>query len=209
MSFFVSIRVRAVTNDFYTTLAGTLLSVPAPGVLTNDGTGSLSAILTAAPANGTAFLNTNGSFTYTPATNFNGMDGFAYVVTNAVKGTSAVAAADIMVSSRGEAFYDNFWRPTNSGPIFPYTQVSDKKFVQGTWGISNGLMNGSSPADTYGYLYYENSKWSNYSVQAQVQFSSISAASAGIFGRLNPTNGAHYAVWIYPEDSTEQYSPEN
>ncbi|HVU27255.1 MAG TPA: Ig-like domain-containing protein, partial [Verrucomicrobiae bacterium] len=45
--------------------------------------------------------------------------------------------------------------------------------------------------------------------QAQVQFSSISAASAGIFGRLNPTNGAHYAVWIYPEDSTEQYSPEN
>jgi hypothetical protein len=42
--------------------------------------------------------------------------------------------------------------------------------------------------------------WTNYTVQAQVQFP-LGAYGAGVGGRLNPVTGARYAAWIYPEGS--------
>ena len=48
-----------------------------------------------------------------------------------------------------------------------------------------------------------NSDWTNYSVQAQIRFSANNAASAGIFGQLNPSSGEQYGAWIYPEESPE------
>ena len=55
----------------------TTLTIPAPGVLLND-SNALSAVLLIPPVNGTLTFNTNGSFVYTPATNFLGSDIFAY-----------------------------------------------------------------------------------------------------------------------------------
>lgn len=46
-----------------------VLSVPAPGVLTNDSDPDgkpLTAVLVTSPANGTLIFNADGSFTYTP-----------------------------------------------------------------------------------------------------------------------------------------------
>jgi Bacterial Ig domain len=70
-------------NDFYTNNEDTVLSVAAPGVLVNDVyfgpiLGTLSARLNTPPTNGTLVVNANGSFTYRPATNFNGTDAFTY-----------------------------------------------------------------------------------------------------------------------------------
>ena len=60
----------------------TPLTVAAPGVLGNDGDEdspvTLQASLVSGPAHGTLVLNVDGSFTYTPAANFNGVDGFTY-----------------------------------------------------------------------------------------------------------------------------------
>ena len=42
--------------------------------------------------------------------------------------------------------------------------------------------------------------WTNYSVQAQVQFP-VGAYGGGVGGRLDPLTGARYAAWIYPEGS--------
>jgi VCBS repeat-containing protein len=67
--------------DAYTTLEDTALVVTAPGVLGNDhdaDTPTLSAILVAGPQHGTLTLNANGSFTYTPSANYNGVDSFTY-----------------------------------------------------------------------------------------------------------------------------------
>jgi hypothetical protein len=203
-----AVQGQTATNDFYVTPEGSALTVPAPGVLTNDTGGTLTAVLVSGTANGTLTLNRNGAFVYTPTNNFTGVDGFTYRAKNGSQ-TSSVVTVDIMVLAPGELFYDNFFRPTNSGPIFPWVRMFDGGFVQGNWSISNHLMTGTSPTDSYGYTYYQNASWSNYMVQAQIQFSSISASSAGILGRLNPVTGAHYAVWIYPEGSTEQYSPHN
>ena len=67
--------------DSYTTAEDTTLAVAAKGVLANDtdveGNG-LSAVLVTGPAHGTLVLNANGSFTYTPAANYNGADSFTY-----------------------------------------------------------------------------------------------------------------------------------
>jgi len=55
--------------------------VPASGVLANDSdidSASLTAALVSGPTHGVLSLNANGSFTYTPAANFNGSDSFTY-----------------------------------------------------------------------------------------------------------------------------------
>ena len=61
------------------------LVVGTPGVLSNDtdvyGT-NLVAALVAGPTNGTVNLNTNGAFTYKPATNFVGTDSFTVQATD-------------------------------------------------------------------------------------------------------------------------------
>ena len=53
----------------------------APGVLANDTDADgdpLTAVVVTGPAHGTLTLNANGSFTYTPAANYNGADRFTY-----------------------------------------------------------------------------------------------------------------------------------
>ncbi|HXA44346.1 MAG TPA: Ig-like domain-containing protein, partial [Candidatus Angelobacter sp.] len=194
------VQGQIANNDFYTAPAGSVFMVSPPGVLANDtGGGGLTAVLVTGPANGTLTLHANGSFSYTPTNNFTGMDGFTY---RAVMGpnTSGVATAAIMVVAPGELFYDNFTRPAGSGAIFPWLRES------GTWNIANNLMIGTGPVNDYAYAYYQNGNWTNYSVQAQIRFSANNAASAGILGRLDPASGAHYALWVYPEESPESSS---
>ena len=67
-------------DDTYEVPEDTTLIVEAPGVLANDDTssGPLEALLVDGPTNGTVSLNTDGSFTYTPNTDFSGIDTFVY-----------------------------------------------------------------------------------------------------------------------------------
>src|SRR5258706_9097058 len=71
-------------NDEFTTDEDTALSVnAASGLLGNDTDAdgdSLTASLVDGPAHGTLTLHPDGSFQYTPDANFNGVDGFSYVV---------------------------------------------------------------------------------------------------------------------------------
>jgi hypothetical protein len=67
--------------DDYQVLMNSSLQVPAPGVLGNDSDADgdiLSAVLASGPANGSLSLNPDGSFSYTPALNFFGLDSFTY-----------------------------------------------------------------------------------------------------------------------------------
>ena len=60
---------------------GTALTVHAPGVLDGDSDPEddpLSAALVSGPSHGTLTLNANGSFTYTPAADYDGTDSFTY-----------------------------------------------------------------------------------------------------------------------------------
>jgi VCBS repeat-containing protein len=78
-----------------------VLEVLAPGVLTNDSDvngDTLTAFVDQQPAHGTLALNTNGSFTYTPAKLFHGTDTFTYHVSDGTA-TSPAATVTITVSN--------------------------------------------------------------------------------------------------------------
>jgi hypothetical protein len=69
-------------DDVYSTAFETSLTVPAPGVLANDSDpdgDALIAVQQTDPSNGTATLDADGSFTYTPNGGFSGPDSFTYV----------------------------------------------------------------------------------------------------------------------------------
>jgi uncharacterized repeat protein (TIGR01451 family) len=82
-----SLRVSPLAfADSYNATKDTALSIPAPGVLTNDtGTPAPSAQpIAAGPTSqgGTVTLNADGSFSYTPPAGFQGSDTFSYTATN-------------------------------------------------------------------------------------------------------------------------------
>jgi hypothetical protein len=74
----------ASNPDTYEALINTTLNVSAPGVLANDTGGNLTALLVQNVTKGTLTFNANGSFTYTPNTNFSGTDSFTYKATNSL-----------------------------------------------------------------------------------------------------------------------------
>src|SRR5207244_84247 len=83
----------------------TLNPIGTPVVLTNDPDvdgDSLAAVLVSGPANGTLPLNPDGSFTYTPAANFNGTDTFTYKANDGTA-DSTVATVTITVAAVNDA----------------------------------------------------------------------------------------------------------
>jgi hypothetical protein len=83
----VTIAVKAVStapeahNDYYQTRQNTDLTVAVPGVLGNDRSpvgNPLTAVQVSGPHHGSLILLPNGSFTYTPAPDYVGLDTFVY-----------------------------------------------------------------------------------------------------------------------------------
>jgi hypothetical protein len=86
------------------------LSVGAPGVLANDTGAGLTAELVAPPQHGAVVLSPDGSFTYTPDPDFNGVDRFLYLAKMMVGATaieSNVATVTITVRAVNDPpFFD-------------------------------------------------------------------------------------------------------
>src|SRR5439155_14878960 len=83
-------------NDSFATDEDTALTVTAPGVLGNDtdvDSAVLTAVVVTGPSHGALTLNTNGSFTYTPAANFNGPDSFTYKATDGLLDSNVATVA--------------------------------------------------------------------------------------------------------------------
>jgi hypothetical protein len=123
---------------------------------------------------------------------------YTVVVTNAAGSvTSAPAVLTVINTSTnppGQLFADDFTRATNPGPLTPWIAQA------GTWTISGGTLKGGvNTLRTYADLYVTNS-WTNFAVQGQVQFPA-GAYGGGIGACVNRQNGAHYAAWVYPENS--------
>ena len=79
------------TADTYSTNEDVVLTVAAPGVLTND-TDAVGAVKVTDPAHGSVALNANGSFVYTPAADYNGSDSFTYKASGSGTGSNVVTA---------------------------------------------------------------------------------------------------------------------
>ncbi len=90
-------------SDLYIMFSNEVLNVPAPGLLGNDSDGdgdSLTAGTGSNPANGTATVNADGSFTYTPNLDFVGEDTFDYSITDST-GEQSGAFVTIQVNRPG------------------------------------------------------------------------------------------------------------
>src|SRR4029079_15397326 len=119
----------AANDDSYTTPEDTQLTVAAPGVLANDSDvdgDALSAVLVTGPSHGTLTLNSDGSFTYMPAMNFNGIDSFTYKASDS-QAQSGIATATITVT------------PINDTPVAAnddnYTTPEDTQLTVATPGV--------------------------------------------------------------------------
>ena len=155
--------------------------------------GTLTAALVSGPTHGTLALSTNGGFSYTPAISFSGEDSFTYQATDGTTNTGP-ATVTIHVTPAGDLFSDDFARSGTGDPLPPW------QVAAGAPVVTNGQLQTSSALQSYGFAYVVNT-WTDYSVQARVQFPA-GAFGGGIGGRLNSGTGAHYAAWIYPEGSS-------
>jgi VCBS repeat-containing protein len=114
-----------VTNE------DTTLIVPAPGVLDGDTDAdgdALTAVLVTGPANGTLGLNPNGSFTYTPDTDFTGTDSFTYQASDGVA-LSNVALVQLSVGVANDA-------PVADNDAFATNE--DTALIMGAPGVLDG-----------------------------------------------------------------------
>jgi VCBS repeat-containing protein len=181
-------------NDTYSTAQNTTLNQAAPGVLGNDTDpegAALTAQLVSGPSHGTLTLNTNGSFTYTPAADYAGSDSFTYVANDGTTNSNIATVTITVTSTSGVLFSDDFTR----------AQLSPWIGVLGTWTITNNVLQGSSSPSTYASIHTETTPlWTDYSVEGQVQFPA-GAFGGGIGGRVNPATGARYGAWVYPAGS--------
>jgi large repetitive protein len=152
------------SNDSYTTAEDTVLNIAAPGVLTNDSDvdgNSLTAVLVANPTHGTVSLNSDGSFTYTPSTNYNGADSFTYKANDgAVDGN--VATVNITVTALNDppvAVNDSYIAiedsvlnvPVESGVLANDTDVDDATL---TASVVSGPSHGSLTLNADGSFTY-------------------------------------------------------
>ena len=83
----------SASPDAYTTAAGQALVVAAKGILSNDTdpeNDPLSVVVETGPAHGTLALNPDGSFTYTPASGFSGIDSFTYLASDGLLASAPV-----------------------------------------------------------------------------------------------------------------------
>ncbi len=186
----------AANADAFVLTMNRPFAAAAPGVLAND-TDSDSDPLTAKVISnvqhGSLTLASEGSFDYIPNPGYSGADSFTYVAHDGMSG-SALATVSLWTATNGSLFIDSFVRPFDPGTLAPWIVRS------GTWQVSGGdLQGGSQAAQSYGAVYATNS-WRNYAVSARLRLP-IGAYGAGVGGRVDPATGAHYAAWIYPENS--------
>jgi uncharacterized repeat protein (TIGR01451 family) len=114
----------------------------------------------------------------------------------------------LSIASGGDALlHDDFVRPPAPGPE-PFTWITPAGSTpwpnRGTFNTQGGSLNaGTTEKGPYGYAYTDAVVMGDHSVEADIRFPSIYSFSGGggIFGRLNPSTGQRYAVWLYPEAS--------
>ncbi len=115
----ISLTITPVNNppvataDTYTTAEDVALVVPATGVLANDSDvdgNALTSLLVSGPTHGSLTFGTDGSFSYTPDANYNGVDSFSYKANDGLldSGVVEVSLTITPVNDAPVAVADNF-----------------------------------------------------------------------------------------------------
>src|SRR5207244_934022 len=95
----------AANDDSYSVKEDTTLTVAAPGLLGNDTDAdgnALTVTRVSGPSHGTLTLSADGSFTYAPAADYNGLDSFIYKANDGLA-DSNVATVTIAIDAVNDA----------------------------------------------------------------------------------------------------------
>ena len=106
-------------------------TLTAASVLVNDSDANgdpLSAVLVGGPSNGTLALATDGTFTYTPVANFNGVDSFTYTASDGTT-QSGTTTVTLTVDPVGDS-------PVFADPILAVAAVEDTTYTGQTTATS-------------------------------------------------------------------------
>ena len=66
------------------------------------------------------------------------------------------------------------------------------------WSVANSAVHYSGGGEAP--IYAGDGNWGDYDLQINMQLSSLSDYPGGIRGRVNPSTGASYALWLYPNE---------
>ena len=106
-------NLPVATPNSYTIPEDGVLDIVAPGVLANDTDAdgnTLFALISTQPSNGTLTFSSDGAFTYTPNSNYNGTDSFTYTVNDGIANGNTTTVT-INVNSQNDqpiAHEDNY-----------------------------------------------------------------------------------------------------
>ncbi len=106
-------------DDSFSTSVNTPLNVAASGVLANDTDPQalpLTAVLVSEPTHGSLSFNPNGSFTYTPTTNFYGTDSFTYRANDGLA-SSNIATVTLTINSLPPVATDDSYSTSVNTPL--------------------------------------------------------------------------------------------
>jgi Viral BACON domain len=135
-------------------------------------------------------------FTLAVTPNITGLSPGTYNATVTVSSSNAVSGSpqtlSVTLTLTGILMQTNFSAATLDG--FAYSP-------QGTpagWSLGNGVLRYSGAGATQ--LYAGSAGWSNYTVQDTFQLSTLADYPGGVRGYINPSTGASYAAWLYPNE---------
>ncbi|HET6840955.1 MAG TPA: N,N-dimethylformamidase beta subunit family domain-containing protein [Candidatus Angelobacter sp.] len=135
------------------------------------------------PASFTVFVNTAGlaGGTY---------QGTITITANGANNSPVTVPVTLTLS--GLLLTDDFSSGTLDG------WVSSPLGLGGDWSVANGALQNNGGGHTQ--IYAGDAAWTDYNFQADVKLTSLNDWPAGIRGRVNPSTGASYAVWLYPAE---------
>jgi hypothetical protein len=147
-SFSTSTLPPTTVEEAYVTARDVPMVIGPPGVLGNDnsnGGGAMTAQLVAGVSHGGLALNANGSFTYTPAVGFAGLDSFSYSAVNANgPGNTAVVTLNVTAQSPPNAANDTYDTLINQQVDIPAPGVLANDNSNGGGAMTVNLVSGTS-----------------------------------------------------------------
>ena len=190
----------SATNDLYSVNEDSNLSVNSQqGVLKNDsdvGGNAITAIMVGGASFGILTLNPDGSFTYTPLQNFNGVDTFSYVANNSIL-NSTQATVNITVNplndipvARNDSYFvneDNTLTIVNPGILLNDTDSDGNALVASiVTNVNHGTLT-LNPNGSFNYKPVSNfNGMDSFTYDANDGSTNSNAATVTI--KINPVN---------------------
>ncbi len=145
------------TDDSFSTNEDTVLNAD---VSTNDSTtsgGTLSYALATGAGNGSVIVNADGTFTYTPTTNYTGPDSFTYTVTDADSGESDTRTVNLTVNPVTDLTATDDAFSTNEDTVLNADVSTNDSTTSGgtlSYALATGASNGSVSMNADGTFTY-------------------------------------------------------